>query len=66
MVEVEASVSHGGTGAPTRWLHDRTWLHAQSSPEKLELALQGSIFYAIFSDGAVAVWGAHLGGFLSR
>jgi hypothetical protein len=44
MVEVEALVSHGGAGAPTRWLHGRTWLHAQSSPEKLELALQGSIF----------------------
>jgi hypothetical protein len=66
MVEVETSVSHDGAGAPTRWLHGRTWLRTQSSPEKLELALQGSIFDAIFSDGAVAVWGAHLGGFHRR
>jgi hypothetical protein len=65
VVEDVASVSPSGTGAPTRWFHGRTWLHTHSSSEKLELALQGSIFDAIFSDGAVAVWGAHLGGFRS-
>jgi hypothetical protein len=39
---------------------------AESSLEKLELALQGSIFDAVFSYRAVVVWGAHLGGFHSR
>jgi hypothetical protein len=38
----------------------------ESSPEKVELALQGSIFDVVFSYGAVAVWGAHLGWFHSR
>jgi hypothetical protein len=66
MVEDEASVNHGGARVPTRWLHGRAWLQAQSSPEKLELALQGSVFYTIFSYGAVAAWRAHLGGFHNR
>jgi hypothetical protein len=39
---------------------------AESTPEKLGLALQGSVFDVVFFYGAVAVWGAHLGGFRSR
>jgi hypothetical protein len=38
----------------------------ESSPEKLGLALQGSVFDVVFFYGAIAVWGAHLGGFRSR
>jgi hypothetical protein len=64
--EVEALEGHSGTGAPTWWLHGQTWLHTQSSLETLELTLQGSIFDAIFTDGAAVVWGAHVGGFHSR
>jgi hypothetical protein len=50
-----ASLRHGGARKMV-----------ESSPEKLELALQGSVFDAIFSYGAIAVWGAHLGGFCCR
>jgi hypothetical protein len=46
--------------------HGGTRKTAERSPEKQELALQSSIFDAMFSYGAVAVWGAHLEGFCSR
>jgi hypothetical protein len=37
----------------------------ESSPEKVGLALQGSVFNTVFFYGAIAVWGAHLGGVAS-